>query len=306
MYTRRVRADQRMKKKKVIKIVVLLAFIIMIGSIGTVMGRHVLHVAGKGAKDVFQVQNSSFEESIECRAMILTEEQTIYATHDGYFENMAKEGQKVRRNALIGSLVNNKMKTPIYSLNSGIFTMRTDGLEDIVPGICLQTAGDELFEYQPVLKGEGQRVSNGDVLCKVVDNLVPSRIIIEVPNSIELVLKPGGRFKIGVGENEPSYAVIQEVAVHEKGTLLLLQMKEFRQDFINKRYTAARFITEILDGSLIPAAALTEENGIKGVYCMKGDSFRFKNVELVKIIDDKALVNGLKENDIILSNSSRI
>jgi putative membrane fusion protein len=301
---RKDRLEREIKRKTILKIVLIFVLLLIVVGMGVPIGRHVLTVGNKLQREVIVVKSTVLDDTLPCKALVLHVEHVVIAQHAGELENLVREQEKVRGGSLVGYLQGYKEKTPLYAPTPGMITVRTDGLEEVLQGLNLKTLGPEVFTYKSVLR-DGKTVEKGDFVLKIVDNLVSTRLALEIPsNKLTMHLKKDQSIEIILNSKQKINATLQEFEEKGENTFIIIQLDDFYTELIYQRFPEVQIVQASYLGCLIPETALAEQNGEKGVFCVKGEDLVFKKVKLVKIMDKELLVEGLEENVMILSNSS--
>ena len=137
-------------------------------------------------------------------------------------------------------------------------------------------------------------------MYKIVDSLVPTRLIISFPlDDIKFEIKDGQKVKVLLGEKVAS-GIILEMKQDFEELIILLQLNGFVEETIHERYMDISVVFSSATGFIVPEKALVEKDGKKGIYCAIGEFTKFKPVDVIKVKDDIVVVKGLDKNDFIL------
>jgi len=267
------------------------------------IGVYAMSYYDKISRDVRVVEYGRLEDKQAAKAIFLNKEVTVAAEYDGRFENMVKDREKTSRGSLLGYYIGARGQTPIMAQASGIFSLKTDGLETVLGNLSLPVVTPEVFQYQTIPPREGEIILAGQTIYKIVDNLLPTRLLAHYPleaNNNDLQLKQ--QLKVVMAGKDLGKATITDLKTDFGEQLVMLELNGFREDLLNQRYVDVELVFGSYPGYIIPATALVEKEGKKGVFCTQDESIIFKAVEIVKIKDDKAVVEGLNKNDLLVIN----
>jgi len=301
--SRTARFVRRGKQKSVIKIVLLVSLAVISLAFIYQIGVYTMSFYNKISRDVRVVEYGRLEDKQAAKAILLNKEETVTAQYDGRFENMVKDREKTSKGSLLGYYISSQGQTPVSAQASGIFSLKTDGLETVLGNLNLPVVGPEVFQYQAIPPREGELIAAGQAVYKVVDNLLPTRLLAHYPlgaNNNDLKLKQ--QVKVVMAGKDLGKATITDLKTDFGEQLIMLELNGFREDLLNQRYVDVELVFGSYPGYIVPATALVEKEGKKGVFCTQDESNIFKAVEIVKIKDDKAVVEGLNKNDLLVIN----
>ena len=303
MSTRTARFVRRGKRKSVIKIVLLVILAIISLAFIYQIGVHAISFYDKISRDVRVVEYGRLEDKQAAKAIFLNKEETVTAEYDGRFENMVKDHEKISKGSLLGYYISSQGHTPIIAHTSGIFTLKTDGLETVLGNLNLQGVGPEIFQYQTIAPREGELILAGQAVYKIVDNLTRTRLLVHYPlgdKNDDLKLKQ--QINVVMAGKDLGKAAIIDLKTDFGEQLMMLELTGFHEDLLNQRYVDVELVFGSYPGYILPVTALVEKEGKKGVFCTQDENIIFKAVEIIKIKDDKAVVEGLNKNDLLVIN----
>ncbi|MEQ8200833.1 MAG: HlyD family efflux transporter periplasmic adaptor subunit [Syntrophomonadaceae bacterium] len=297
------RLKRRDKMNSAVKLLlILLAAAAALGLIYRI-GCQALISIDKWGREIKVVEYGTLEERLPARAVVLNQEQLFPAREAGRFENLVKEKEKVGKGTLLGYFITDGDKKALRAAQSGIFVRSTDGLEEVFAHLDLAGVTPEAFHYKPAPAFLEKPVQAGQPIYKIIDNLVPTRLLITLPaDDLESAVQPGQRVEIVCESESWGRGRITEMKQESGDVMLLVQMDGFCDKTISKRYVKIEMVLDSRTGFLVPAQAIVEKEGKKGVYCSIGEFTKFKPVEIIKQKDDIVLVEGLDRNDFIVTN----
>ncbi len=303
MSSRMQRLEHRDKMYNAIKIVLVVLAAAAVLGIGYRIGCQALVAINNWNQEIEVAEYGTLEERLTAEAVVLNQEQIFLARDAGRFENLVKEKEKVGKGTLLGYFITNEGKSTLRAPQAGIFVRGTDGLEEIFTHIDLAAVTPEVFQYKPVPAFLDKPVQTGQPIYKIIDSLVPTRLLISLPaNKLESALQPGVKVDIHHEGENWGQGRIAEMKQEAGDVMLLVQLDHFSDQTINKRFVKVEMVLDTHTGFLVPAGAIIEKDGEKGVYCAVGPSTQFKPVEIIKQKDDLVLVQGLDKNDFIVTN----
>jgi putative membrane fusion protein len=254
-------------------------------------------------RHVEMATRGTIEDKLTAKAVIINNEEVAYASSPGQFENLVKEKEKVGRQTLLGYYLSSAGKTQIRANKSGIFVRNTDGLEDALSQLDFQSVTPEVFKYKVIDYGRQQNIETGQPIYKLVDSLVPTRLLVHFPEgAADFEIKANHKVKINMAGKEVGTAVISQIKRDFGETLLLLQFNDFREQLLGLRYIEVEVLFDSLEGFMVPEKAVTENQGKKGIYCLNGEDITFKPVQILGQKDHTLVVDGLSVNDMIVTN----
>jgi len=300
---RMARLERRDKRMSVVKVGLLLGLCIFALAIIYRLSINTISAVSKLNRDVKVVEYGTMEDKLSGQAIVLNKEKLVLAASAGHFDNMVKEQEKISKGALLGYFVTAQGQTPLRAKESGTFIRKTDGLEEVFQNIDLQAVTPEVFKYKTSQVKEEQSVLEGQPIYKIVDSLDPTRLLIHFPlQNINFDVKPQQQVKILLKGKELGDAVITDMKQDFGEMLIMVKFRSFQEELLPQRFVEVEVVFDSCSGYLIPEKALVENDGKKGIYCSNGEDSTFKPIKIIKTKDDICLVEGLKQNDMIVTN----
>lgn len=305
MSLRKDRIEKQGKRKGMMRFALLaLATLLVMGilyQIGTNMQRAIVRFN----RDIKVVEYGTLEDRFGGPAVIMNREILLTSAENGRFENMVKEKEKVARGALLGYIISDQGRTPVRAANSGIFMRQTDGLEETFSEFDIQAVNGDTFTLKTYSGANDalQVIPAGTAFGKIVDSLQPTRILVKLPGEeFNLELKTRHQVKLFQGEISLGKAYVLETKRDPDASYVLLELDRFSEDLLGQRNTEIEVVFNSYSGYLVADKAVVEKSGKKGIYCANGEEIYFKPIELIKIKDGLAVVDGLEVNDIVVNN----
>ncbi|HRY13355.1 MAG TPA: HlyD family efflux transporter periplasmic adaptor subunit [Syntrophomonadaceae bacterium] len=303
MSSRMQRLERRDKMYSAIKVVLVVLAAAAVLGIGYRIGCQALIAINSWNQEIKVVEYGTMEDRLPAQAVVMNEEQIFLAREAGRFENLVKDKEKVGKGTLLGYFITNEGKSTLRAPQAGIFIRGTDGLEEVFTHIDLAAVTPEVFQYKPVPAFLDKPVQTGEPIFKIIDSLVPTRLLISLPeDKLEAAVQPGEKVDILYEGESWGQGRIKEMKQEAGDVMLLVELDHFSADTISKRFVKVEMVLDTHTGFLVPAEAIVEKDGEKGVYCAVGPATKFKPVEIIKQKDDTVLVRGLDKNDFIVTN----
>ncbi len=303
MSNRMQRMERRDKMSGVVKIA--LVAVVTVAALGLVyrIGCQAVTAFQKMRQDIKIVQYGTLEDKLTAQAVVLNQEELFLAKEAGRFENLVKEGEKVSKGTLLGYYMTNEAKSSVRASKAGIFIRATDGLEEVFGKINLAEVTPEVFQYKPTAAFLEKPVPAGQSMYKIVDSLVPTRLLISLPvKKLDFAICPDQKIVV-IDENMAAEkGSIVEMKQEGDDLMMLVQLNRFNENTVKKRFVEVEIVFDSEIGFLIPEKAIVEKDGQKGVYCSIGEFTTFKTIEIIKQKGDVVLVEGLDKNDFIVTN----
>ncbi|MGF7057306.1 putative membrane fusion protein [Brassicibacter mesophilus] len=189
----------------------------------------------------------------------------------------------------------NKLKTVRYSDKAGILSYNIDGLEEIY-------GAKKLDEYKPddfkTINVQQTNVSNnsevnpGDSVFKIIDNY-KWYIMAKVDNDIFSDLKEGKRLFLEIGEEEKKISAnVVEVNSSKSDMIIIFKVDDYLYRFYNERYIDVKILRNTYEGLMIPNEAITEKDGLKGVYIKDISGIvKFRPIKVLGSNDEYTIVS---------------
>ncbi|MDD4801842.1 MAG: HlyD family efflux transporter periplasmic adaptor subunit [Syntrophomonas sp.] len=303
MSSRKARLKRQLIKKSALKIGILSFVILLLLGFIYQLGQNVYSTFIKLNRDIIIAEYGQIQDKLNGQAIVLNQEELVMAEWDGHFENMARDGEKSSKGALLGYYVGSQGSTPLYTPISGIFIKQTDGLEQVFNAIDINTVSPEIFQYKTRTPAKDLLIRAGQPVYKIVNNLQPTRLLVQFPlDKIGFEITAEQRAHVFMTEQDFGTAYIKEIKQDSDKMLIILEFDNFREELLNQRYIEVEVVFNSYAGYLIPEKALLEREGQKGILCTKEEVVIFKPLEVIKIKEGKAIVKGLNDNDMLIVN----
>lgn len=230
--------------------------------------------------------------AVPLEGLLIRDETVVYAPANGVFRPQLADGSRVSRGGVVGRLVDAGVTYEIRSPRGGVVYYRMDGLERIL----VPEAASGLFEppdLTPVVRSGAQKVSRGEALFRVADNLGPVYAQFVVPDGLlpRDMLVPGTRWQLLRGD-EIHHGVLSELLPTEGRTLLRLKFESYPGDFLDQRRFDFGVVNRELSGYLVSRGTITLYRGRPGLLTLHKDGFQWVPVTIEGQIGGQVLVSG--------------
>ncbi|MGI5920703.1 MAG: HlyD family efflux transporter periplasmic adaptor subunit [Syntrophomonadaceae bacterium] len=289
----------------------LLRWQIIIGSLFVVvfvlygLYSYTMYSIGNKSPEVIVSKTGSLGDKINVKAIVLNDETTYYAPEEGYFENMVRENDRVRRNQVVGYFVSkSQARHPMVAITPGIYTTRTDGLEKVFANLNFDNLGIEVFHFKPsVNAGSREHCYGGYPVFKIVNNLNPTRLIIHYrADKGKLTIRPDQPVEIIYRDRKLGSGIVKKANKLSNEVALLAEMADFSPELVGQRYIEATCIFNIKSGYMVPLSAIVVKDSVPGVFYLNGQKVEFKAVRVLKKNNRMAVVEGLEANEMIIKS----
>ncbi len=178
-------------------------------------------------------------------------------------------------------------KVPYYSAQVALVTYKVDGLEDSykIEDIYNLTPSSTLKkEYTISDKFTKEAVSANESIFKIVRNF--DYYIAATVDNEKATFFPENKFiktRIHVdGQQHELWGFIKKINYGSEQSVLILYFDDYFYKVFDKRYVDLELITDIYEGIKINASALTEKDGVNGVYVQDASNIiKFFPVEVI-------------------------
>ena len=307
MSDRREREERVRARKKALKLAVVIAVIILAGSLVYLTGRNLITAYRYHQRDTVLAQYGAIEEKLQGQGLILRRESVFNAPATGFFENMVSDGGKVRINTLLGYYISGGEKKSLHASSSGLFTRQIDGLEGVLQNVNLSAVGPETFSYRIQHHDPGAEFKTGQGVYKIVDNLEPTRLILQFPEQkANPELKKDQPASLSVDGTMLGECTVIDFKNDFSKLVVMVETADFGEELLNKRQVNAELTLKSPSGYLIPEKSVINRGQEKGIYCVDGEEIIFRAVQVLAVKDGTAVVEGLEPNDMVIIKPDKV
>jgi putative membrane fusion protein len=285
----------------------LISAIVLAGSLVYLAGRNVMVAYNHHQRDTVFAQYGAIEEKLQGRGLVLQTETVFNAPATGFFENMVRDGSKVRINTLVGYYTSLEEKKSLRACASGLFTRQIDGLEGVLQNVTVASAGPEIFSYRTQHHDPGDEFKNGQGVYKIVNNLEPTRLILQFSQRKgDPDITKDQPASLSVDGKQLGECTILDFKNDFNKLVVMVETNGYKEELLNKRQVKAELTLKSPSGYLIPEKSVIYRGKEKGIYCMDGEEIIFRPVQVLAVKDGTAVVEGLEPNDMVIIKPDKI
>ncbi|SHH63809.1 HlyD family efflux transporter periplasmic adaptor subunit [Desulfosporosinus lacus] len=254
-------------------------------------------IAGRIKFAVAETGTIRHERSVA--ATFANQELTVLTPLSGKVQYIGEDGQRLRRGETVavvqpegaapGTMENAQNQT-ITAAMGGLFFRQSDGLESVLTSENLISMDlNKLLTQTSSLKTSEATVQKGEVLGKIVNNLIPTMAFLETPNIDELTV--GKTMRVTAGNQTISAKVLRK-SDQPKG--VIVQFPHYIDGTAAQRRQEVSWIYRPpTNGVLIPKSALWTQGEELGVFLWSEGVVQFKKVKVLDEDDKMACIMDL-------------
>lgn len=251
---------------------------------------------------VVEARPGNLETAVTGQAVVIWDEWVLTAPAAGMVHLRVREGDRVRTGTPVCRVDGHQVVSPA----PGVVTLFTDGTEgrlSFAPGTSPPAPQVLALKPQPGQLQEGQAVTVGQPLARVVDTsrmrlcvvLPPaevaglaerSRALVRFPDGREMTMRPEA-YHAG---DDRTY-----------GTITLVS-GEWVEDLLRTRLITVEIIKDRATGLLVPRRALVERDGQAGVFVVKKTLAQWVKVEVKGEKGALVAIGGIAEGSQVITN----
>lgn len=232
-------------------------------------------------------------------ATFVNEETPISAPLSGKIQFVGEDGQRFRRGEIVATLQpggaapgtnQTALNQAISAPRGGLLFRQSDGLESIMTSENLMSMDlGKLLAQAANVKTAGETVQAGEVVGKIVNNLVPTQAFLELPSIDELEVGKTLRLVIG---NQTVSAEILRKSTQPLGVVVRFS-HYIDGSAIQRRQDVKWIYKPATNGVIVPKSALWTQQGELGVYLWSEGVVHFKKVKVLDQDDSQACIKDL-------------
>jgi len=219
----------------------------------------------------------------------------MHTYSDDKYEGYDIEQLKTLKSSLVGSVSTNKV--PYYSSHAGIFTYKIDGLEDMYKFenvLSITPSSTIKKDYTITDESQVETVVKNESIYKIIKNF-EYYIAATVDNEKAKLFEENKYIKTRIlseGSQHEVWGYIKKINYGSEESVLILYFDDYFYKVYDKRYVDLELITDIHEGLKISTKALTEVNGLTGVYVEDASNIiKFFPVEILGQDENNAIVS---------------
>lgn len=227
-------------------------------------------------------------------ALVVRDEIVVRAPSGGVLHQRIDNGSRVSKNTVIGVIDSPGASYPIRSPVTGVVFWTVDGLEDVLKaGNVLDS--ESIPRLSSVTHSHGDQTSKGEPVFRVVDNLRPVRLQLNVPRGVlpRKLLTEGQRWRLKFGEDQYRGRVVF-IYTDDGQSRVELLLNQYPQDLLRDRRISCRVVTREASGFVVPRTALALKSGRPGVYTLRKDRLVWQPVRVEGQMGPNVHVSGDK------------
>jgi putative membrane fusion protein len=303
--TRQQRIQSRLRRQMIIRSLLkgCLGMTVLVGT-GAVM-LLLYHQVLLWLVDVEVAQYRELQDMITVPAILVKQETVVTAPTRGRFENQVMEGERVRGGSVVGLFYpEGQIKPVIVTVpRGGIISFEPDGWEQVLDGFSLEGGDRNIFDYTPRQFNDGVfQYERGEPICKVIDNLVPLRMVVRFETSaLSEPLEISDTMQLIYRDEILGKARCESVWSGEDHQTVILNLDSFNEDLLVRRKIDVDCVTAAYQGVIIAEKALVKKPKGYAAYRIKEGKVELCPLKVLKIHQGQAVVEGIQAGDTIVT-----
>ncbi|EGW38322.1 HlyD family efflux transporter periplasmic adaptor subunit [Desulfosporosinus sp. OT] len=244
-------------------------------------------------------QTGTITHERKVTATFANEEIPISAPSTGKIQFLGENGQRFRRGEAVAILqaegaapgmTQDGMKQTILAAKGGLFFHQSDGLESIITSQNLNSMDlDKLLAQKANVKTAGATVQAGEIIGKIVNNLIPTQAFIELPSIDGLTV--GKTLRLTAGNQTVSAKILRKSDT-PKG--VIVQFPHYVDgSAAQRRQDVTWSYLPSTSGVLVPKSALWTQGEELGIFLWDEGVVQFKKVTVLDQDDSQACIENL-------------
>jgi hypothetical protein len=192
---------------------------------------------------------------------------------------------------------------------AGLLLHQLDGWENVAGNPCLTAEEFAAASRDNFTAVEGLYVEEGRPILKLIDNwhwfyhmvlpLDPGRTV-AARNTVLL------EFSFAPGQPVSADLISAEIDNENEKVCLTYCVTQQFAGFEGLRWSSADLIIDRREGIIIPAGALVDREGVAGVFLNQGGKVKFNEVAIIRIMDDRAMVEGIEAGSMVIARPALV
>lgn len=216
-------------------------------------------------------------------------------SQEGSYEQYDVQQLEAMKSGLAKSISTHKVT--YYSDRAGLITYKIDGLEDeykFENVLDMTPSSAVKREYTVSDKSQMESVAGNEGIFKIIRNF-DYYIAATVDNEKAKLFEENKYVKTRIlsdGEQHEVWGYIKKINYGSEQSVLILYFDDYFYKIYDKRYVNLELITDIYEGLKISTKALTQLNGMTGVYVQDAsDIIKFFPVEILGKDENSAIIS---------------
>lgn len=259
-----------------------------------------------------EIQLSILNNDLQNMYNIVGQVSNNMSFYDNTYEGYSLAQLKEMKNSLMQSASTHKV--PYYSDRAGIISYKTDGLEDVYKfENVMDMTPSSTVRREYSIRDKKDTVQKNEVIYKIIKNF-EYYITATVNNEKAKLFEENKYIKVRLlsdGGQHLVWGYIKKINYGSEESVLILYFDDYFHKIYDKRYVNLELITSIYEGLKIKNEALTEVDGLIGVYVRDASNIiKFFPVEILGSDDEYSIVFtgeyvGVNERNIITIGDKR-
>lgn len=250
-------------------------------------------------------QTGMIKHERQIAATFANQELSVLAPFSGKVSYVGKDGQRIKRGEIVATILsegaspgttNTSQNKSLTADKGGLFFHQSDGLEAIMTGENLVGMDlNKLLAQTPNPKSEVETAQAGEVIGKIVNNLIPTVAFLKLPSIDDL--KDKNSLRLIVGERTVNVKILRK---SEDPMGVVVQFPYYVDSSGVQRCQDVTWVYRSpTSGVLIPKTSLWNRGEELGIYLCKSGVIKFKRVKVLDenedwiCVDDEDLNSGV-------------
>lgn len=244
--------------------------------------------------DVQSLEHDEIRETLAVEGLLIKHEEPVKAPAAGRLRLLVQDGDRLRTGALLAE-ISGTVDQKVWSPGAGVFCTHLDNLESVlVPGmidVLDMSAVEKISGSVPPIADE---VAGGQLIGKVVDNLQPLLVFIQLDNLDESAARS---FKKNtavtlLGEDRKLAGKIIQAGLGENTLSMFVELSRYPENYIHERRVRLDLVTRQMTGWLVPEESIVFKEGKPGLYVVSKQAIRWMPVAVHDRLQGMAAVSG--------------
>lgn len=242
--------------------------------------------------DMAVLKQETLADQVTVEALIVRNETVVRAPSDGVLEPEAGGGDRVSSGARVGVIRGPSAGAAVFAPHAGLVYWNVDGLEEVLQAGSVLDA-DAVPVLSPSAPLAGDTIAKGEPLFRVVDNLRPVLLHLNVPSGVlpQSMLREGESWRVLL-EGEEFRGRVTLILSGNGVTRAELSVNEYPDALLRERRVPCGVITREMSGFIVPRAALVLRSGNTGVYLLRKDRIEWRPVRVEAQLGGNVQISG--------------
>lgn len=305
--------ERKRKRRKTIAILSILLAAILIGNgLVSYLGEKISTIGNQ----IMEAEYGKLEGTIETKAIIVKNEETILAPIEGTINFLVAGGERVAVGQTVAKIVGGfdsqfqerKLKE-IKTDKAGIVSFNIDGWEsllelDLLDELHYQAIYSEIGKNDSVLQvNNGKDVKKGEPLLKIVNNLSPIKILMEAPLSNSRDLIAGETYLIKLDDEESIKGNLVDIQNSNGSNQLLFSMSSYPDKLLLGRTHQVKILMELFEGIIVEERSIFYQENEPGLLVIQeSGQAEWQPITINGKLENQAAIEGVAEGSLYIAN----